>query len=137
MFLSISGPADPAADALEATADGLLLVDAAERLQWCNAALGDFYRPVAHLLVPRTPLEALLRAVAERGHILDAEGRVAWLQERLARHRRSGAAVTERLADGRTLLVRDRRTQAGGCVTTFTDITELARREAELSQRRP
>lgn len=57
----------------------------------------------------------------------------AWFQRRLALHRNAPSVHERRLGDGAWLRVGEHRTQEGGTVTTWTDITSLKQREDELA----
>jgi signal transduction histidine kinase len=60
---------------------------------------------------------------------MDPEDYIAW---RLHRHRNPGEPLEVQLADGRWLLITEKRTQDGGVVGTRSDITEMKRREMEM-----
>jgi class 3 adenylate cyclase len=78
----------------------------------------------------------IVRRSAERGLIKDAEGRVeAWIAERVARHRDPGEPQVQRRDDGRWIMVSERRTEDGGTVAVYSDITELKQREQSLSEK--
>ena len=78
----------------------------------------------------------IVRRAAERGYIKDAAGRLEeWLQERLARHRDPGGPHLQQRADGRWIMVSERKTEEGGIVAVYSDITELKQREAELADK--
>jgi adenylate cyclase len=78
--------------------------------------------------------ESIVRQAAELGHIKDAEGRVEeWVAERLLRHRNPGEPEVQRRANGRWIAVSERRTEDGGTVAVYSDITELKQREESLS----
>src|SRR4029077_10844688 len=64
----------------------------------------------------------------------DIGDRDAWFQRRLALHRGAPSVHEQRLADGTWLRVGEHRTQEGGIVTTWTDITVLKQREDELAR---
>ena len=74
--------------------------------------------------------ETLIRRAAERGDIEDAQGRIEeWVQERLARHRNPSSAFVQRRRDGRWVIVSERKTDDGGTVAVYSDVTELKQRE--------
>jgi adenylate cyclase len=80
--------------------------------------------------------ETIVRRAAERGYILDAEGRVEeWVAERLVRHRNPGETAVQRRANGRWIMTSERRTEEGGTVAVYSDITELKQREEILSHK--
>ena len=80
--------------------------------------------------------ESIIRRSAERGSIKDAEGRVEeWVAERLAQHHSPGEPQVQRRGDGRWIMVSERRTDDGGTVAVYSDITELKQREASLSEK--
>jgi hypothetical protein len=78
--------------------------------------------------------ETLIRRAAEHGDIEDAQGRLEeWVEERLARHRNPTSAFLQRRRDGRWVIVSERKTDEGGTVAVYSDVTELKQREEELS----
>ena len=80
--------------------------------------------------------ESIIRRAAERGYITDAEGRVEeWVAERLLRHRNPGEPEVQRRGDGRWIMVSERRTEDGGTVAVYSDITELKQREESLAEK--
>ena len=55
------------------------------------------------------------------------------VEERLARHRNPTTAFLQRRRDGRWVIVSERKTDEGGTVAVYSDVTELKQREEELS----
>src|SRR5215813_12314557 len=63
----------------------------------------------------------------------DAKGRIdEWVAERLAKHRKPGGPHIQRRTDGRWVQVSERKTDDGGTVAVYTNITDLKRAEAEI-----
>ena len=80
--------------------------------------------------------ESFIRHAAERGFVKDAEGRVEeWIAERLAQHRNPGAPHVQQRGSGRWVMVSERRTEDGGTVGVYSDITELKQREQDLTEK--
>jgi len=120
-------------EAIEAFPDAFALYDAEDRLVLCNEKYREFYSASAEAIRPGATFEELLRYGLERGEYAEAVGREdEWLAERLARHRDLDGAFEQRLANGRWLLVRERKTRDGETVGVRTDITELKATEAAL-----
>jgi hypothetical protein len=72
------------------------------------------------------------------GLVKDAEGRVEdWITKRMSQHRNPGEPQVQRRSDGRWIMVSERRTEDGGTVAVYSDITEAvakpkaAKRKAE------
>ena len=55
--------------------------------------------------------------------------------ERLAQHRDPGEPQVQRRGDGRWIMVSERRTEDGGTVAVYSDITELKQREENLAEK--
>jgi PAS domain S-box-containing protein len=84
-----------------------------------------------------TPFETIIRNAAERGLIKEADGRIdAWVAERLARRRDPGGSYVQRRGDGRWIQISERKTEDGGTVAIYTDITELKRQEEAVAKTR-
>ena len=124
-------------DALEAVATGIALFDADDRLVLCNTKFRELYAEVADVFQPGIRFAEILRIGAERGVIASAKGRVeAWISERLAKHSDPVGPLEFQMTDGRWMQVDEHRTQEGGVISIYTDITELKRRERELAEAR-
>jgi adenylate cyclase len=127
-------------DAIESVTEGFVLFDAADRIVLCNSRYRQFFAELAggdvgSMVVEGTKFEDFLRTAYARGMFPDRETSVDRWIEPLLRHRQLPQGTRERpLADGRWLQVSERRTQDGGLVAVYTDITEAKRREAQLGE---
>lgn len=122
-------------DALESIQEGFVLFDADDRLAISNRRFKELYPGLTDLYVPGTPFEVIARRAAERGVIRDAVGRVdAWVVARIAMHREPSGPHLQAQSDGRWIQLNERKTQDGGTVAVFTDVSELKRREQELDK---
>lgn len=122
-------------EAIESISEAFSLYDSEDRLIACNSKYRTLLYPgAADETIIGMTFEALTRQAAERGDIADAEDRIEeWVVERLARHRDPGAAFLQRRGDGRWVIVSERKTDDGGTVAVYSDVTELKQREEELS----
>jgi class 3 adenylate cyclase/PAS domain-containing protein len=124
-------------DAIETISEGFACYDAEDRLVISNSC----YRNLLYSGIDFTPtagmtFESIIRRAAEHGAIKDAEGRVEdWIADRLLRRRNPGAPQVQQRADGRWVMISERRTDDGGTVAVYSDITELKRREANLAEK--
>jgi serine phosphatase RsbU (regulator of sigma subunit)/HAMP domain-containing protein len=117
-------------DALESTHEGFLLCDAEDRLVLANPRYLEMYPGIADLVVPGTPYQTILRALVDRNLIgSDNQDPESWFERRLNFHRDPKGAHLYRLQDGRWVQVTERRTDAGGTVSVFADITDLKESE--------
>lgn len=125
------------AEAIESISEGFVLYDAEDRLVLCNSCYRDMlYAGHEGDVAPGTTFEDIIRRSAERGHVQEAEGRVeAWIAERLARHRDPAEPQIQQRSDGRWIMVSERRTDEGGTVAVYSDITELKQREEDLTEK--
>jgi signal transduction histidine kinase len=119
--------------ALDVMADGFALYDAADRLVLYNKKYIDYSPLVADLIMPGAAKEDILQESVRRGAVvlndMAPEDYIAW---RLHRHRNPGEPLEVQLADGRWILITEKRTDDGGVVGTRSDITELKHRELEM-----
>src|SRR5690606_37533209 len=121
-------------DAVESLTEGFALYDADDRLVMCNQRYRYFNFMSADLLVPGTRWIDFIRAGAERGQYVGAEGRVEeWLEERLALRRKFCVDMEFQQTDGRWFQFSNQPTRQGGIVVTRSDIT--ARKEMERALR--
>lgn len=122
-------------DALQYIEDGFILFDASDRIIMCNDQLRSMYSEISHLLVPGTTFTELIEAGLKAGQYrLAPRDRERWLEERIAAHRRASGSIEQQLADGRWVLIKERRSHDGGYLSIYTDITALKRREFELER---
>lgn len=119
--------------ALDVMADGFALYDVEDKLVLYNRKYIDYSPLVADLIMPGAAKEEILRESVRRGAFvlngMPPEDYVAW---RLHRHRNPGEPVEVQLADGRWILITEKRTSDGGIVGARSDITELKLRELEM-----
>jgi len=120
---------------LEAIPEGVVLLDAAGRYVLWNQAYADIYHRSADLFAPGRRLVEVLRVGVERGDYPDAVGREAeWLAERERQLLETGARHEQHLADGRWLLIEDRRTADGGLLGLRVDITDMKEQTLALAR---
>jgi adenylate cyclase len=120
-------------DAIESISEGFSLYDADDRLIVCNSNYSELLWRGLPAPTPGTPYEMIIRAAAERGLVEDAKGRIDdWVAERLAKHRNPGGPHVQRRGDGYWVQINERKTDDGGTVAVYTNITELKRAEAKL-----
>ncbi len=122
-------------DAINAMTDGFAMYDANDRLVLCNQKYKEMYAESAAAMIPGARFESILRYGLERGQYADAIGREeAWLAERMRVHRTGRQSIEQQLANGRWLLINERRTEDGGYVGVRTDLTELKKRDEQLGR---
>ena len=122
--------------AIDAIDEAFVLYDPEDRLVLCNERYKTIYAGVRDLIKPGVLFEDVVRAGAERGNFLEAEGRVdAWVAERVRAHQVANSTVTQPLATGQTLRIVERKLPDGHIVGFRVDITELiqARESAEAA----
>ena len=126
-------------EAIETISEGFVLFDADDRLVLCNGTYRRYYadaagEETAARLVPGASYEEILRTLFQRGLFLgmtlDAD---LHLKQRRERRDDAAAPVEFHLSSGVWLQSTERRTQDGGTVAIYVDITEVKQREAELN----
>ena len=123
-------------DAIESISDGFALWDKEDQLVIFNSRCQELL-DAADLFVVGTTFEDLLHAFSYGSRYDAAQGDPAsWLEQRLALHRNPPSACELLLANGRWLRVSEFRTQEGGTVTIWADITATKERERELEAAR-
>jgi two-component system sensor kinase FixL len=122
-------------EAIESISEGFALFDADDRLVLFNTNFRRALPLIADILVPGVRFEDLVRAVAERGYIVEALGRTEnWVQERLERHRALSSPLEQHYVDGQWTQVNEYRTRDGGTLLIRTDITDRKQVEEALRQ---
>jgi adenylate cyclase len=124
-------------DAIESISEGFALYDAEDRLVLCNSRYREILYPgIDDAVVSGARFEAIVGAAVERGLIEDAIGREEeWIAERLEAHRNPSVTLVERRSPDRWIQISERRISGGGTVAVYSDITELKRREQDLSEK--
>lgn len=112
-------------DAIESISECFSLFDADDRLVLCNSKyLKLLYAGLEDIVVPGTPFETIIRAAAERGLIPDAEGHIdEWIMGRMTQHHSPSGPLLRKRSCGRWFQIDERKTQGGGTVAVYTDIT--------------
>ena len=125
------------AEAIESISEGFVCYDGEDRLVICNSCYRDLLYPGLEIdLTAGTTFESIIRRAAERGYVTDAQGWVEeWVAERLRQHRNPGEPQVQRRKNGRWVMVSERRTEDGGTVAVYSDITELKQREQDLTEK--
>jgi class 3 adenylate cyclase len=123
--------------AIETISEGFSLFDHEDRLIICNSKYQELLRPESGEKIEEgSSFESIVRKAAENGLIVDAQGRTdEWVSERLKRHRNPGKPDLQHRKDGRWILISERKTEDGGTVAVYADITELKQRETELAEK--
>lgn len=120
-------------EALEILPQGIVFLDAEGRYILWNQKYADIYKRSADLFNVGARLEDTLRIGVERGDYPAAVGREEeWLAERLQLLYSPGQQHEQVLADGRCILIEERRTSDGGVIGLRMDITAIKQREASF-----
>lgn len=117
-------------DAIETISEGFSLYDSEDRLVLGNQKYGELFDVGEGPPEPGATFETILRKAVAHGLIADAKGREeGWLRQRLDEHRYPGEPILQRRSDGRWLQVSERRTETGGTVAVYSDLTEIKESE--------
>jgi signal transduction histidine kinase len=120
--------------AIEAMPEGVVFLDEEGRYILWNERYAEIYHRSADLFEPGRKLADTLRIGVERGDYPDAIGREEeWLEARLALLDNPAARHEQRLADGRWIMIEERKTADGGTIGIRVDITEMKKAEETLT----
>ena len=118
-------------EALDVLPEGIVFLDREGRYVLWNKKYAEIYHRSADLFAEGVKLADTLRIGVERGDYPEAIGREEeWLTDRLALLDNPGQRHQQRLADGRWVLIEERRTGDGGVIGLRVDITDM-RRQAD------
>ena len=121
--------------ALNAMNDGFTIWDRDDRLVMYNRRYLELNPGVADIITPGITYRELKgRAVARGLHDRDGVSREDIIEDLVQQHVNPTHPHEMQLADGRWILVSERRTADGSVVGTRTDITELKERELALKE---
>ncbi len=117
-------------DAIETISEGFSLYDAEDRLVLGNRKYTELFDFGEGPPAPGSTYEEIIRKAVAHGLVADANGREeGWIRQRLAEHRNPGESGLQRQADGRWLQISERRTETGGTVAVYSDLTEVKESE--------
>ncbi len=123
-------------DAIESISEGFSLYDKDDRLVLSNSCYRELLYPgIEDAMKPGTLFATIVRIAAERGLIDEAKGCIdEWVDERLALHRNPSGPHLQRRANDRWIQISERKTEDGGTVAIYTDITQLKQHEFQLAE---
>ena len=117
-------------DAIETISEGFSLYDAEDRLVLGNQKYTELFDVGDGPPAPGSTYEEIVRKAVAHGLIADAHGREeGWIRQRLDEHRNPGEPILQRQSDGRWLQISERRTETGGTVAVYSDLTEVKESE--------
>ncbi len=120
-------------DAVNAISEGFVIFDRDDRFVMCNEVVRTMYPERRDYLVPGYEYEEMLRDGLARGDYPEAAGREEeWLAALLRDHRAAAGTRERQTADGRTILITERRMRDGGIAGLRIDITELKQAQEAL-----
>jgi signal transduction histidine kinase len=119
--------------ALDVMADGFALFDPQDRLVVYNRKYVELNPHISDMILPGAAYDDMLKAAVTRGaYVLNGMSGDDYFQQRRQRHRNPSEPYEVQLADGRWVLVNEKRTADGGIVKIRSDITEIKHREFDL-----
>jgi len=123
-------------DAVESISEGFALYDKDDLLVLSNSRYRELLHPDKENIFPSgTPFAKIIRAAAERGLVSEAEGRIdEWVAHRLAQHHNPTGPHVQRRDKDLWIQISERKTEDGGTVAVYTDISELKQHEIELAK---
>lgn len=122
-------------EAIESISEGFVLYDRDDVLVICNERYRQLYGGLEVTPAPGVRYDEVLRAAARQGLIPQARDQVeAWIAKRVRQHRAPGPPHEQYRTSGQWLRISERKTQDGGVVGVFSDITALKTREALLRE---
>jgi signal transduction histidine kinase/ActR/RegA family two-component response regulator len=121
-------------EAINALPEGLVFLDSQGRYVLWNERYAEIYHRSADLFREGVRLADTLKIGVARGDYPEAIGREAeWLADRMAMLDNPGHRHEQRLADGRWVMIEERRTSEGGTIGLRVDITEMKEQATALT----
>ncbi len=122
--------------AIESISEGFIIYDQENRVALFNERYRELHPPIADAIKIGVSFEELLRHAVASGDVPLPPDRVEeWIAESLRSHRAPGASFESELSGGRSLKISERLTSDGRIVGVHTDVSELKRRELELTEK--
>ncbi len=117
-------------DAIDTITEGFSLYDNEDRLVLGNHKYAELFDFGDGAPKTGTTFEEIIRSAVAHGLIHDAKGREeGWIRQRLADHRHPRLPLLQRRSDGRWLQINERRTETGGTVAVYSDLTDTKESE--------
>ncbi len=123
-------------EAVESLSDAFALFDPDDRLIFCNRMFHSLNPELSANMRTGMTFEDMVRDNIEHGRIIEATGREEeYVQARMAQHRApTDEAIPSQRADGRWLLLREKKAPDGSTFLVNTDVTDLKHREDALRE---
>ncbi|MBT4019925.1 MAG: PAS domain S-box protein [Alphaproteobacteria bacterium] len=118
-------------DALESIDLGFSIYDAEDRLVLVNSAFRSMFQGMEHFLVPGTKFEDVARAGAIANNMEDVEGFVA---RRIEMRKGQEIPRTIETRPGVWKYINESKSQNGGTVTVWTDVSQIKEQEQALRE---
>lgn len=123
---------DALRDAIDALPDGLALFDPDDRLIACNRSFAEAFARMSDLRVHGARHVDLVRAMVDANEPqLAPAARDRQVAKIVDWHRQGGKPWLQRLRDGRSLRVREKRLPNGSTLSICSDVTEFMRLKGE------
>ncbi len=118
--------------AIESVAEGFCFFDAQDRLVLCNRKYCELLNRTEEDMLGET-FEDIIREFIERIPIPGATANPEeWIRQKLARHRNPSGPYAQERNNGGWLQIDERKTEDGGTVAVYTDVTPLKEVERKL-----
>jgi diguanylate cyclase (GGDEF)-like protein/PAS domain S-box-containing protein len=120
-------------EAIESVSEGFAVWDSDDRLVLFNANFVEMFSELSDILVAGVRFEDFIEAAVVRG-LYDTDGQdlEAFVARRLADHRNPKKAIERHVGGERWVRISKHRTDSGGVVGTWTDVTERKQTEEEI-----
>ena len=119
--------------AIDSISEGFVIYDKDEAFVMCNDRYRELYPQIADKFVPGAHFFDLAHAMTTTGATVNVDqDSASWHESRVRNFRNPQGTSEMQMADGRWILLRDRKLPDGGSVGIRTDITEIKKREQAL-----
>jgi len=116
--------------AIDSISEGFVIYDKDEAFVMCNDQYRALYPQISDQLVPGARFFDLAHAMTKTGATVNVDqDSQSWHENRVRDFRNPQGTSEMQMADGRWILLRDRKLPDGGSVGIRTDITEIKKRE--------
>ena len=120
--------------AIESISEGFALYDKSDQLILCNSRYRELLYSESMVTKLGETFESIVRRAAGDGLIPEADGRIEqWIADRLERHRNPRGPYVQQRMNGKWIQINEQRTQEGGIVAIYADISQLKEAELELT----
>lgn len=123
------------AAAIEELGEAVILIDPADKVVMYNRRYAEINSALSDILAPGIHYKEIIRAMAKRGILVDAQGQEEeWIAGRIASQRLPSQVFEQQRLDGTWMQLKSQVFEDGSSITILTDITDRKNSERAMKE---